>query len=82
MTRARPPHFSDPRGIFEKFIALLGFHRRKLQICKAAHEIMHRGGMENTLWCPCGMRRPCADEGGAGPARGAKLPRRMPDPTV
>jgi hypothetical protein len=40
MTRARPSHFLDPRAIFEKFIALLGFHRRKLQICNVAHEIM------------------------------------------
>jgi hypothetical protein len=40
MTRARPPHFSDALAIFETFIALLGFQRRKLQIRKAAHDIM------------------------------------------
>ena len=45
MTRVRPPHFSDPPGIFETFIAQLGFRGRKLQICKVAHEIMPRGGM-------------------------------------
>ena len=83
MTRATPPHFSDPRAIFKKFIALLGFHRRKLQICKAAHEIMPKCGMENTLWCPCGMRRPCAEEGGACPATGGrKYLGGMPDATV
>ena len=42
MTRARPPHFPDPHAIFETFIALLGFQRRKLQICNAAHGIMRR----------------------------------------
>jgi hypothetical protein len=49
MTRATPPHFSDTRAIFEKFIALLGFHRQKLQISNAAHEIMPGSGMRNPL---------------------------------
>ena len=49
MTRATPPHFLDPRAIFEKFIALLGFHRRKFQTCKAPHEIMPGSGMGNPL---------------------------------
>ena len=40
MTRARPQHFSDIPAIFETFITLLGFQCRKLQICKASHEIM------------------------------------------
>jgi hypothetical protein len=83
MTRATPLHFLAPHAIFEKFIAPLGFHRRKLRICKAAHEIMPRGGMENTLWCPWGMHRPCAEEGGACPAtRGRKYLGGIPDATV
>jgi hypothetical protein len=49
MTRATPPHFSGTLAIFEKFIALLGFHRRKLQISKAAHEIMPGSVMVNPL---------------------------------
>jgi hypothetical protein len=44
---------------------------------------MPRGGMENTLWCPCGMRRPCAEEGGACPTTGGrKYLGGMPDATV
>ena len=49
MTRATPLRFSDLRAIFEKFIALLGFHRLKLQISKATHEIMPGRGMGNPL---------------------------------
>ena len=49
MTRARPPHFSDPPVIFETFIALLWFLRQKLQICKVTDEIMPRSGMRNPM---------------------------------
>ena len=49
MARATASHFSGTRAIFEKFIALLGFHRRELQISKAAHEIMPGSGMGNHL---------------------------------
>ena len=49
MTHAKPPHFLEPRAIFEKFVAPLGFRRQKLQICKAAHEIMTRSVMGNHL---------------------------------
>ena len=71
-----PCIFRTRHAIFKTFISLLGFQRRKLQICKAAHEIMPKSGMENPMCCLCDMRRPCADEGGADPATGgAKLPR-------
>jgi hypothetical protein len=49
MARTTASHFSGTRAIFKKFIALLGFHRRKLQISKAAHEIMPGSGMGNPL---------------------------------
>ena len=49
MARAIASHFSETRAIFEKFIALLGFHRRELQISKVAHEIMPGNGMRNHL---------------------------------
>ena len=49
MTCVMHPHFLDTRAIFEKFVAVLGFHRRKLQISKAAHEIMPGSGMGNHL---------------------------------
>lgn len=49
MTHRSPLHFWGPHAIFEKFIAMLGFHHRKLQISKAPHDSMPRGGMENRL---------------------------------
>jgi hypothetical protein len=49
MERATASHFSGTRAIFEKFIALLGFHRRELQISKTTHEIMPGSGMGNRL---------------------------------
>jgi hypothetical protein len=49
MAHATAPHFSVTCAIFEKFIALLGFHRRELQISKVAHEIMPGSGMGNHL---------------------------------
>ena len=49
MARATASHFSGTRTIFEKLIALLGFHRRELQISKVAHETMSGSGMENHL---------------------------------
>ena len=47
MARATASHFSGTRAIFEKFIALPGFHHRELQISKVAHEIMLVSGMGN-----------------------------------
>jgi hypothetical protein len=49
MECAMASHFLGMHAIFEKFIALLGFHRRELQISKAAHEIMPGSGMGNHL---------------------------------
>jgi hypothetical protein len=49
MELATASHFLGTRAIFEKFIALLGFHRRELQISKVAHEIMSGSGIGNHL---------------------------------
>ena len=45
MSRVMASHFSGMRVIFKKVIALVGFHRRELQISKAAHEITPGNGM-------------------------------------
>ena len=49
MARAATTPFSGTRAIFEKFIALLGFHGRKLHISKATREIMPGSDMGNPL---------------------------------